>query len=819
MRGSSHSFGGQRAMGVLIWLLGSAIALPAWAGFCTGKQNGMWCDGSNLVNCQGGNVSSSKNCPSGCQSNPPGVADVCKGASGPCTGKQNGLWCNGNDLLNCQGGNVASSQGCSSGCQQNPPGVPDQCKAASGPCNGKADGAWCNGSDLMQCKGGNVASSQNCPQSCQSNPAGVADVCKSAQPQGFCSGKGDGAYCDGNDLKQCKGGNVASSQGCANGCQQNSAGSADQCKASEPTGFCSGKSDGAFCEGDKLTQCQGGKVASSSACKAGCQQNPAGMADACKPEGPPPSGFCASKANGPWCNGNSLVQCSGGNIQSSKGCPLGCKSNPAGVPDACQTEAGPDPVGGIPAGFCGSKQNGAWCNGNQLITCNGGGVVAAMGCALGCQQNPPGTADSCTSPADSGGCGAQPDGQWCQGGALVNCKAGKQVAAMSCAGGCLAMGGNGAATCSLKTKGFCAGKTDGAWCDAGLLSTCKGGKVASAFPCPKGCEVMPNGVPDQCKPDLPPANSGGGALKVSEKNGCAVFSGNVNLWAGKGLKVYDQKAYGDQLGTCPGLTIHSSGCTITSLSMLHEYLGLNRQVDGKNGNTPDLENAWRKAHDGYGHTKYDGKEGDCLVYWSKTAGGLVPAPHYNDSNSCLSVSAAQAIASSLNAGMPVVVSVHWAGGNPAWYGGSENWHWVLVVGADAQGLILNDPWGGKQEIRPSQGGLGSYVIDTVYTFFFGPGGPNLSIAALDETGEPMADEKLPNSLEQIPGDGVDPGVDAGPNGGDAGATDGAGWAGVAGAGSSAKSSGCASGPTGSAAAVLLAMAMLAVVWARRRRTA
>jgi uncharacterized protein YvpB len=789
------------AVGVLL------MAAPALAGPCTGKANGLWCDGSNLVTCKSGGVTATQGCPSGCQSNPPGVADQCKTASGPCAGKANGAWCNGNDLMNCQGGSVASSQNCANGCQSNPAGVADVCKSSvpQGFCTGKADGAWCDGSDLKQCKGGNVASSQNCPSGCQQNAAGTADACKASTQQGFCSGKADGAWCDGSDLKQCKGGSVASSQSCPSGCQQNAAGTADSCKSSVPQGFCSGKPDGAWCDGGDLKQCQGGNVASSTACKAGCQVNPPGTADACKSEGPPPTGFCAGKADGGWCNGNSLVQCVGGNVDGSKGCPLGCQKNSAGKSDACKTDAGP-------AGACAGKANGAWCSGSDLVTCNGGVLVASQACAVGCQQNPAGVADACKSPGDTGGCASQSDGQWCQGGALVQCKGGAQLAAMSCASGCLAMGGSGKATCAYKSKGFCAAKADGAWCDGTLLSTCQGGKLASAFACPKGCAIMPDGVPDQCKPDLPVASSG--ALSVADKNGCAVFSGGVDLWADKGLQAYDQKAYPDELGTCPGLSIHSSGCTITALSMLHEYLGLDRTVDGKSGHTPDLENAWRKGHEGYGFTKYDGKSGNCLVIWGKTAGGLVPAPHHNDSGTCLTVSAAKAIATSLNAGMPTLASVHWTGGNPAWYGGGEDWHWVLVVGADSQGLLINDPWGGKAQIRLQNGALGSYVVDTIYTFFFAPGSGNFEQAAMDETGEPMTEDKLPNSLEQIPGDGVDPrtgsGVDSGSSAGDGGAV------GQGSSASSQASSGCSSRPTGTSTAAI--WLLLGVVgWLGRRR--
>lgn len=806
----------QRAIGWLVVMATTLVAQTAWAGFCTGKQNGLWCDGDKLVNCQGNSVSSSQSCPSGCQSNPPGVADACKAGIGFCSGKQSGLWCNGNDLVNCQGGNIASSQNCSAGCQSNPPGVADACKT-SGPCSGKADGAWCNGDDLMQCKGGNVASSKNCSNGCQQNPAGTADVCKSATvPTNFCTGKSDGAFCDGNTLRQCKGNQVSGSQDCANGCQQNASGTPDVCKsATVPTTFCSGKSDGAFCDGAALKTCQGGKVAGESACKAGCQVNPPGTADACKEEAPTPTGFCAGKADGPQCNGNSLVKCVGGWVEGSQGCALGCQKN------ACKTVT--DPVG--PGNFCAGKANGAWCNGNQLAMCNGGAVVAGMACALGCQQNAAGVADTCKSPADAGGCANQDDGQWCVGGALLQCSGGKQQSAMTCPNGCQAMGGTGKASCAWKTKGFCSSKADGAWCDANLLTTCLAGGVKGAFPCPKGCEAMPDGVPDQCKAEVPAGGNGGakGPLSVTDQNGCAVFNGNVDLWSGKGLEVYNQKAYEDPLGTCTGLTIHAAGCTITSMSMMHQMLGLDRTAGGKTGHTPDIENAWRTEKNskgvpqGYAYTA-DGTKGHCLVQWDKTAGGLVAAYHPNNSGSCITTSAGKAIAQSLNAGMPVVAGVHWSGS------GGKNSHWVLIVGADGDGVVFNDPWGGKQQIRLNQGALGKYSIDTAYTFFFSPGSGNFSMAAVDDNGDSLPEEALPHTLQNLTDEGIDRfGQDAGGQSDAAsGGLDGGFVLGGQAVSGSAplQSPGCTagSGPGDRLGAVLLTL-LAALALVRRRRAA
>jgi hypothetical protein len=179
---------------IALSLAATLISATAWAGFCTGKQNGLWCDGAKLVTCSGGNVAGSQDCPAGCESMPTGVPDKCR-ASGPCVGKANGLWCSGSQLVTCKNGAVAASQFCPNRCQSMPDGVPDQCKAAPGPCTGQRDGKWCSGSELLTCKGGGVASQQHCDFGCIEKPPGVPDECAPKPqppdpPKDWCDGKG-----------------------------------------------------------------------------------------------------------------------------------------------------------------------------------------------------------------------------------------------------------------------------------------------------------------------------------------------------------------------------------------------------------------------------------------------------------------------------------------------------------------------------------------------------------------------------------------------------------------------------------------------------
>lgn len=810
--------------GSLATLVAALWATPAFAAFCTGKQNGLWCDGNSLVTCSNGAQTASKACPAGCQAMPPGVPDQCKSASGPCAGKQDGAWCDGNNLLQCKGGTVAATKGCPYGCQAMPSGVADVCKPApapSGPCSGKQDGAWCDGSNLLQCKGGSVASSAPCPNGCDVKPPGTPDACKAAAtPSGPCAGKCDGAWCNGNDLLQCKAGAVASSQLCANGCEVKPPGAPDVCKASATTP-CTGQPDGAWCSGDGLMTCAAGKVANSKTCTYGCQAMPPGQPDLCKPA-PSSTGPCAGKSDGQWCDSDKLLTCAGGKATASATCSNGCQVMPPGVPDQCKPEpqaSGPctgkadgafcdgdtlrvckggQAVGSQacdlgcdgdlsqckqppfdPQKACAGKADGAWCVGSQLASCKGGKVANAFNCPDGCQPMPAGVPDTCKKAGGDPACSGKWDGTWCSGGDLVQCSNGLIAKAVSCAKGCAEPAG-GMAACKVKAVGFCSGKPDGAWCDGGLLTHCKTGAAKSVFACPGGCQAHPSGVPDACKTASTPANpqAPSGSASAGESAGCATFAGKIDLWAGKGLPVWNQKDWGDQLGTCPGLTIHNSGCTITCLSMLHAYLGLKRTVDSGDGNDPVTENKWRTQYGGYAATSYEmgGKKvgGKCLVIWGSAPGGLVPAHGKNESTTCISPKAASFILNALKSGMPVVAGVHWPGGNSAFYGSSEDWHWVLIVGVDEGGPLINDPWGGKASVHLNQGGLGSYVIDDMYVFWqAGPQQGGMAPAPLDEEGEPTTEDSLPKTLQYIddtPAPPTPTQADAGSTGGDGGSS-------------------------------------------------
>jgi hypothetical protein len=168
---------------------------------CSGAADGNHCgaelgglaDHNSLYMCSGGATISAAPCPIGCESS------ACKMQmqQDPCASAMygNGAYCGGglvggdpNALYNCQNGTTANKEQCASGCQVNPPGVADECKASGDPCVNASggNGLYCGGplggdpNALYNCQNGKTASKQDCPAGCKQNPPGVADACNPA---------------------------------------------------------------------------------------------------------------------------------------------------------------------------------------------------------------------------------------------------------------------------------------------------------------------------------------------------------------------------------------------------------------------------------------------------------------------------------------------------------------------------------------------------------------------------------------------------------------------------------------------------------------
>ncbi len=604
-----------------------------------------------------------------------------------CSDKANGWWCDGNNLVVCQNGSQSSSEYCSCGCKSMPPGEADKCESCGGFCGDKDNGWWCDGNNLVVCQNGSQSSSEYCSCGCKSMPPGEPDKCNGCG--GFCGDKDNGWWCDGNNLVICKDGSQTSSEQCSCGCKSMPPGEPDKC---DSCGFCSGKGDGTWCDGSWLVQCSGGNEINSQQCDNGCTGGN-GSASCNDSE---PQSFCADHSNGHWCNGADLVECQGGTQVSSFTCEFGCKSMPPGSPDKCDEEE-VDPV----VDFCDDKKDGGWCDGFDLVQCAGGNTLSSEVCEFGCKSMPPGTPDKCDEE-------------------------------------------------DVLPGEFCSGKGDGFWCNGELLTLCSGGSQQSSVACPKGCKSMDVGTDDECVTEAP-STPDGTLLTVTKDGTCGDFAGNIDLWDGTGLTRWNQKDWpADTLGTCDGLTIKSSGCTVTSLSMLYAYVGTPRSVGNKSGNKPPLEDEWRTEKEaghtrGYAGTDYsiDGKskQGECLARWDKNPSGITLQYHYNTASGCVEYGAAVAIANSLNSGVPVLAGVHWEAGE-------EDQHWMLIVGSRNGELLFNDPWGGAEVEGLAQGTLGSYTIDTFFTPYIsgGIGGPGNGAAVFDEDGLGVSDERTVSQL-------------------------------------------------------------------------
>jgi len=424
-------------------------------------SSGTYCGGSvgqnasNLYSCSGtgANPQLSQTCANGCQTNPPGTPDAC--IQGACP--SGGLYCGGSvgqnpsNLYSCStaGAIPQQSEVCANGCQTNPPGTPDACIQGACPGGGDYCGASVaqNSANLYHCTGAGAVPTvkEVCSNGCQINPVGTADVCK---PTDFCqtvTWGGAGPYCNGNTLVTCASDKTTViSQTCASGCQVNPPGTPDSC-ATTNANFCQTVTwggAGQYCNGSSLVTCSASKqVTGQIACSNGCQVNPSGTADACVG-----TNYCETVSwggAGPYCNGNELVYCSGDKkVVANVSCAQGCQTNPPGIPDSC---ANSDPCQIIDWAGAGD-----YCYGSTLLTCNEDKTLAySKPCTSGCHVSPPYEADYCN---DAGFCNQvewNGPGRYCDGSALVECSASKQVVNTSyCSISCQ---NTTAATSSLQT--------------------------------------------------------------------------------------------------------------------------------------------------------------------------------------------------------------------------------------------------------------------------------------------------------------------------------------------------------------------------------
>lgn len=210
--------------------------------------------------------------------------------------------------------------------------------ASSDPCSGASDGNHCGGTlggladhnTLYTCNGGTTSKTTPCNLGCENNACKVqmqADPCASAM-------SGNGAYCGGslaggdpNALYNCQNGSTASKQNCPNGCQVNPPGVADACKAGGDPCVNAVSGNGLYCgatingDANALYNCQNKVTASKTDCPAGCQVNPPGTADACKPTNG--GSCCVAKPPGILTQSYSACGAGGSHYGIDMGTPIG----------------------------------------------------------------------------------------------------------------------------------------------------------------------------------------------------------------------------------------------------------------------------------------------------------------------------------------------------------------------------------------------------------------------------------------------------------------------------------------------------------------
>jgi Divergent InlB B-repeat domain len=187
---------------------------------------------------------------------------------------------------------------------------------------------------------------------------------------------GNGLYCGSsslgqntNYLYQCTNGNYTVSQQCSNGCQQNAPGTNDSCKSAQtcPDGnglYCGSSSLGQ--NTNYLYQCTNGNYTVSQQCSNGCQQNAPGTDDSCKTASTCPNGnglYCGNSSLGQ--NTNYLYQCTNGNYTLSQQCSSGCQQNAPGTNDSCKV---------IPGSVSVSPSSGSWSSSPQYATVSSSGA-------------------------------------------------------------------------------------------------------------------------------------------------------------------------------------------------------------------------------------------------------------------------------------------------------------------------------------------------------------------------------------------------------------------------------------------------------------
>ena len=403
-----------------------------------------------------------------------------------CAGKADGQWCHYNKIWICVDGQDVFQDPCLYGCVEGTgPNANCSPPPCTGFCCGKNNGKYCNGNKLVTCTNQATASQQTCTYGCVS--AGSNSYCAAPPCSGFCCGKADGEWCHNNEILICDDDEDVFADPCLYGCNEGAGPSAD-CYPKPCDGYCCGKADGEWCHNDEILICDDDEDVFADPCLYGCNEGDGPDAD-CSPK--PCSGYCCGKADGQWCHNGEIWICDDDEDVFIDPCLGGCDEGD-----------GPDAQCLPPPGFCNGKVDGTWCDGDLIRTCTGGVVTLTTSCFFSCVGDGPGV--GCTEDAF---CVGKLNGLWCHTGSgdLLECQGGIPVALVDCDddAGCeeKELGENDVCVEPDQYQppdGYCQGKPDTSTCWNDVLVVCEGGEAASWSNCPGGCQINWPDAPDVC---------------------------------------------------------------------------------------------------------------------------------------------------------------------------------------------------------------------------------------------------------------------------------------------------------------------------------
>ena len=217
--------------------------------------------------------------------------------------------------------------------------------------------------------------------------------------------------------------------------------------------------------------------------------------------------------NGVSGNTNDLYRCTGGRLSLVQSCGNGCERMPSGSPDRCRPAPAPRACPDGNGAYCGG--NGVAGDQNTLYLCTNGTLRELRACANGCERMPANLPDRCRPTSCPGGDGLYCGGNGVSGNAnsLYKCAGGELTQVEACRDGCERMPNGVPDRCRPAPAPKPCPNGDGLYCggdgvggNPSVLYECKGGTLREVKSCGSGCERMPAGSADRCRATCPDGN-------------------------------------------------------------------------------------------------------------------------------------------------------------------------------------------------------------------------------------------------------------------------------------------------------------------------